>query len=58
MEQAALNQIFFDAVERGRTQQRFRLKAPAVDNGDAQRAGFDEQEYNVLTRNLRVEDTG
>ena len=53
MEQAALNQIFFDAVERGRTQQRFRLKAPAVDNGDAQRAGFDEQEYNVLTRNLR-----
>jgi integrase len=53
MEQSALNQIFFDAVERNRTQQRFRFKAPDVDSGDGQRAGFTAEEYQVLHRNLR-----
>lgn len=53
MEQSALNQIFFDAVERGRTQQRFKFKAPKVDNSDGQRAGFTADEYKVLTRYLR-----
>ena len=52
MEQSALNQIFFDAVERGRTQQRFRFKAPKIENSDGQRAGFTADEYKVLTRYL------
>ncbi len=52
MEQSALNQIFFDAVERQRTKQRFRLKAPKVDTGDGQRAGFDVDEYRTLYRYL------
>lgn len=52
MEQAALNQIFGDAVARGRTQQNFSFKAPKVDDGDGQRAGFTAEEYRVLTRYL------
>ena len=48
MEQSALNQIFFDAVSRNRTTQRFRLKAPNSNNGDGQRAGFDADEYKAL----------
>ncbi|MDC1410166.1 site-specific integrase [Amylibacter sp.] len=53
MEQSALNQIFFDAVERNRTLQRFRVKAPDVDNGNGQRAGFTKDEYTALYRYLR-----
>ena len=53
MEQSALNQIFFDAVERNRTEQRFRLKATSVDNGDGQRAGFNADEYKQLYTYLR-----
>jgi len=53
MEQSALNQIFFDAVERNRTEQRFRLKAPDIDTGDGQRAGFNADEYKQLYTYLR-----
>jgi len=53
MEQSALNQIFFDALERGKTQQSFKLRSPKVGNTDGKRAGFTDDEYNVLVRNLR-----
>lgn len=53
MEQSALNQIFFDAVERNRTEQRFRLTAPDIDTGDGQRAGFNADEYKQLYTYLR-----
>jgi len=53
MEQSALNQIFFDAVERGKTQQTFKLKAPRLGKQDSRRAGFTDEEYAVLVRNLR-----
>ncbi len=52
MEQSALNQIFADAIARGRTQQVFRFKAPNVENSNGQRAGFTLDEYKVLTRYL------
>ena len=53
MEQSALNQIFFDALERGKTQHSFKFKAPKTGNTDSKRAGFTDDEYNALTRNLR-----
>ena len=53
MEQSALNQIFYDAFERGRLQQVFKLKAPAKNRTPTRRAGFDAEEYATLTRYLR-----
>jgi integrase len=53
MEQSALNQIFFDAFERGRLQQVFKMRAPAKNRTPARRAGFDAEEYATLTRYLR-----
>ena len=53
MEQSALNQIFFDAFERGRLQQVFKMKAPAKNRTPTRRAGFDAEEYATLTRYLR-----
>lgn len=54
MEQSALNQIFFDAFTKGRTQQAFKLQSPKMEatlNG--QRAFFTDDEYNKLVRNLK-----
>jgi len=53
MEQSALNQIFYDAFERGRMQQVFKMRAPTKNNKPTRRAGFDAEEYNTLTRYLR-----
>jgi hypothetical protein len=54
MEQSALNQIFFDAFERGRTQQAFKLRVAERGRTPNWRAGFDMgKEYAVLVRNLR-----
>ena len=53
MEQSALNQIFFDAFERGRLQQVFKMRAPAKNRTPTRRAGFDAEEYTTLTRYLR-----
>ena len=53
MEQSALNQIFFDAFERGRLQQVFKMRAPPKNRTPTRRAGFDAEEYNTLTRYLR-----
>lgn len=40
MEQSALNQIFYDAFERGRTQQVFKMRVAATDKTPSRRAGF------------------
>jgi integrase len=53
MEQSALHQIFYDAFERGRMQQVFKMRAPTKNNKPTRRAGFDAEEYNTLTRYLR-----
>ena len=60
MEQSALNQILFDAFERGRTQQVFKFKAPKLkrtsgsqSDSKARRPFFQDAEYTSLTRNLR-----
>ena len=54
MEQSALNQIFYDASERGRTQQVFKMRVAATDRTPSRRAGFDTaSDYLVLVRNLR-----
>ncbi len=54
MEQSALNQIFYDAFERGRTQQVFKMRVSAADKAPSRRAGFDTgRECKVLVRNLR-----
>lgn len=54
MEQSALNQIFYDAFERGRTQQVFKLRVAERGQTPNRRAGFDTgKEYAVLVRNLR-----
>lgn len=53
MEQSALNQIFYDAFQRGRMQQVFKMKAPTKSRTPTRRAGFDAEEYATLTRYLR-----
>lgn len=54
MEQSALNQIFYDAFERGRTQQVFKMRVAERERVPSRRAGFDTgKEYLVLVRNLR-----
>jgi len=54
MEQSALNQIFYDAMERGRMQQIVKLRVASKGNTPSRRAGFDTgSEYLVLVRNLR-----
>lgn len=54
MEQSALNQIFYDAFERGRMQQVFKMRVASKDKTPSRRAGFDTgSEYLVLVRNLR-----
>ena len=53
MEQSALNQIFYDAFERGRMQQVFKMRAPVKSRTPTRRAGFDADEYSALTRYLR-----
>jgi integrase len=53
MEQSALNQIFYDAFERGRMQQTFKMKPPSKQRAPNRRAGFDALEYVTLVRNLR-----
>jgi integrase len=54
MEQSALNQIFFDAAERGRLQKVFKLKAPVPDGKIKRRPGFHlDDEYPTLVRYLR-----
>lgn len=53
MEQSALRQIFYDAFERGRMQQVFKMRAPTKSSKPEKRAGFELDEYNTLTRYLR-----
>ncbi len=54
MEQSALNQIFFDAAERGRMQQILKMRLPDKDQRPNRRPGFDTgRENTVLVRNLR-----
>ncbi len=54
MEQSALNQIFYDAFERGRMQQVFKMRVADKGAAPNRRAGFDTgREYRVLVRNLR-----
>lgn len=54
MEQSALNQVFYDAFERGRMQQVFKMRVPDREQGSNRRAGFASgKEHNVLVRNLR-----
>jgi len=54
MEQSALNQIFYDAMERGRMQQIVKMRVAAQGKAPSRRAGFDTGgEYLVLVRNLR-----
>lgn len=53
MEQSALNQIFYDAFERGRMQQLFTMKAPKRSASVGKRPGFDAAEYKALTTYLR-----
>jgi len=54
MEQSALNQIFYDAFEKGRTQQVFKMRVAERGQTPNRRAGFDTgKEYLVLVRNLR-----
>ncbi|WP_037306895.1 tyrosine-type recombinase/integrase [Ruegeria halocynthiae] len=54
MEQSALNQIFYDAFERGRMQQVFKMRVAAKERTPNRRAGFDTgKENTVLVRNLR-----
>ena len=54
MEQTALNQIFFDARERGRLQQVFKLKSPRSNQPHVRRPHFEiKDEYKRLTSALR-----
>lgn len=53
MEQSALNQIFYDAYQRGRCSTVFKFKSPNSSNADSQRAFFDDKEYETLYRYLR-----
>ncbi|SEN97400.1 Phage integrase family protein [Pseudorhodobacter antarcticus] len=54
MEQSALNQIFYDAMERGRMQQIVKMRVAVNGQTQNRRAGFDTaSEYLVLVRNLR-----
>jgi len=54
MEQSALNQIFYDAMEYGRMQQIVKMRVAAKGQIPSRRAGFDTgSEYLVLVRNLR-----
>ena len=54
MEQSALNQIFYDAFERGRMQQVFKMRLNEKDRTPSRRPGFDTgKEYLSLVRNLR-----
>lgn len=54
MEQSALNQIFFDAAERGRLQRVVKLKAPVPNAKTKRRPAFDlDDEYPILVRYLR-----
>lgn len=54
MEQSALNQIFYDAFERGRMQQVFKMRLNEKDRTPNRRPGFDTgREYQALVRNLR-----
>ena len=54
MEQSALNQIFYDAMEHGRMQQIVKMRVAANGKAPSRRAGFDTgREYAVLVRNLR-----
>ena len=54
MEQSALNQIFFDAAERGRIQQVIKMRVKEKDRGTTRRASFEGgSELATLIRNLR-----
>ena len=53
MEQSALNQIFFDAAQRGRLQRVIKLKAPVPGGRVKRRPGFDTDDYTKLTQYLR-----
>jgi integrase len=53
MEQSALNQIFFDARERGRLQQVFRFKSPADSRPHSRRPHFEPDEHSSMTAYLR-----
>lgn len=53
MEQSALNQIFFDAAQRGRLGRVIKLKAPVPDGRVKRRPGFDADDYTKLTQYLR-----
>lgn len=49
MEQTALNEIFRDARDRGRTSHNFKMKSPLKDDEDRRRPHFDSNEYGQLT---------
>ena len=54
MEQSALNQIFYDAMEHGRMQQIVKMRVATKGQTPNRRAGFETgSEYAVLVRNLR-----
>ena len=54
MEQSALNQIFGDAVERGRSQQLHRFRPPRRSGKQARRPDFEQgEDYQTLYRYLR-----
>ena len=54
MEQSALNQVFVDAAERGRTQQVLRFRAPRSRGPQARRPDFEHgDDYQTLIRYLR-----
>ena len=53
MDQTALNQIFWDARERGRLQQLFKFKSPADSRPHNRRPHFEPDEHKSLTAYLR-----
>ena len=53
MEQSALNQIFFDAAQRGRLERVIKLKAPVPSGAFNRRPEFDTDDYTKLTQYLR-----
>lgn len=53
MDQTALNQIFWDARERGRLQQVFKLKTPADSRPHNRRPHFEPAEHQSMTAYLR-----
>lgn len=52
MDQTALNQIFWDARERGRLQQVFKLKAPTDSKPHNRRPHFEPAEHRSMTKYL------